>query len=154
MEDDKRGSLSQPGLWAEQKFSPWEFITMSLEFDGVPLLCSSRVALKRSDLLLPISLQGCPIPIILNFHDVVLGYFFIHCAEHVVLSEHVLHTMNGLAPSALSTGLAKTFIWVFLLRCYGKTRVNVLVNSILRIHLSLLCLAVAICLWVFYFPRF
>ena len=51
---------------------------------------------------MPISLQGCPIPIILNFHDVVLSYFFIHCAEHVVLSEHVLHTMNGLAPSVLS----------------------------------------------------
>ena len=31
---------------------------------------------------------------------------------------------------------------------------NVLANSILRIHLSLLCLAVAICLWSFIFPDF
>lgn len=52
------------------------------------------------------------------------------------------------------TGLAKTFIWVFLLRCYGKTGMNVLANSILRIHLSLFCLAVAICLWSFIFPDF
>lgn len=163
MEDDKRGSLSQPGLWAEQKFSPWEFITMSLEFDGVPLLCSSCVALKRSDLLLPISLNahfssGLPYPNYSKFSWCCVGLLFHSlcwtCGSLWTCAPYYEWACSFCTICCAGTGLAKTFIWVFLLRCYGKTRVNVLVNSILRIHLSLLCLAVAICLWVFYFPRF